>query len=155
MRSRRRERLPCLAEKIRREVEHRNSGPAGGFAVLLRVAHMGGTAEVNCVRGGQVQEHPGPWLATQTFVLVDVRADPPVRERPPEMLVQPGEAAVNLGCRDLAPGDTRLVGDNETRVEGGTHLTERARHAGYEDRVAVPVDHGAPVFYESEGSPEV
>ena len=84
-----------------------------------------------------------------------MRAQTPVVEWTAETLVRPRKASQDLGLRDLAVANARLVRDDEAAIEGGSHARERCRHVGHEDGMAVGVHDRAIVAAERQGAAPV
>src|SRR5713101_77205 len=138
------------AEEVARPGENPDAGARRRVAVTLRVADMGGRRQVDVVEAGQLEEHAGPGLAAAAAVLVPVGTEPPTREGPSELRVDPGESPQDLVRGDLASRDARLVGHDEANVEARTLAGERRGDVGHEHGVARRVHHRAIVLREGE-----
>src|SRR5207245_9451896 len=99
------------AEELPRPDERGDARRGSRVTILLGVTDVRGCAQAHAVETGQLEEHPGSGLAAVAAVRVRVGAEPAVGERSSELLVGPGEPPQNLGLRDFALRDARLVGD--------------------------------------------
>src|SRR3989442_10413551 len=105
------------AEELPRPDERADARRGRRVTILLGVTDVSGCAQAHAVETGQLEEHPGSWLAAVAAVRVRVGAEAGVGERAPQPPVGPGEPPQNLGRRELPPLDARPGGDGEARRE--------------------------------------
>src|SRR2546427_243173 len=129
------------AEELPRPDERGDARRGRRVTILLGVTDVRGCAQAHAVETGQLEEHPGSGLAAVAAVRVRVGAEPAVGERSSELLVGPGEPPQNLGLRDFALRDARLV---SLRRDG-----RAARHRNFTRRV-VDRSHSAATLVRDE-----